>query len=77
MAFREDEPVVPQVVRVVEVVAEVLRDQHGHQVGRGHARGGVPGLGCGGWADGVHPELLTKLAPELDVVHAGNVTIWS
>jgi hypothetical protein len=77
MAFGEDEPVVPQVVRAIEVVAEVFRDQHGHQVGRGHARGGVPGLGGGRRPDGVHPELLAKLAPELDVVHAGNVTIWS
>ena len=36
VALREDQVVVPRVVRVVEVVAEVLREEHGHQVGRGH-----------------------------------------
>ncbi len=41
VALREDEPVVVRVVRVLEVVAQVLRQQDGHQVGRRHARGRV------------------------------------
>ena len=73
--LREDELVVPRVVRPVEVVAEVLGDEHRHQVGCRHPRAGMPGFRGGSGADGVHPELLTELAPELDVVHACNVTI--
>jgi hypothetical protein len=41
VALREDEVVVPRVVRVVEVVVQVLREQDGHEVGRGHRRGRV------------------------------------
>ena len=41
VALREDEPVVVGIARVVEVVAQVLRQQHRHQIGRRHARGRV------------------------------------
>jgi hypothetical protein len=51
VALREDEPVVVRVVGRVEVVAEVLVQQHRHQVGRGHRRGRVAGLGDGHAAD--------------------------
>ena len=67
MALREDEPVVVRVLRVVEVVAEVLREQHRHQVGGGHARGGMAGAGLRRRTDRVDPKLLPQLLPELDV----------
>ena len=44
VALGEDQVVVARVVRLVEVVAQVLGEQHGHQVGRGHRRGRVAGL---------------------------------
>jgi hypothetical protein len=69
MSLREDEPVVVRILRLREVVPEVLREQHRHQVGGRHARGRVTGLGGGGAADGVDPELLPELAPEIGVVH--------
>ena len=75
MALREDEPVVVRVVRVVEVVAQVLREQHGHQVGRGHARGRMPGARLRGRADRIDPELLPQLSPELDVVHGYDLSL--
>ena len=51
--------------RAVEVVAQVLREQHRHQVGRGHARGGMAGPGRRGAADRIDPQLLSQLTPEL------------
>ena len=68
MALREDEPVVVRILRVLEVVAQVLREQHGHQVGGGHPRGRMAGAGLRRGADRVDPQLLPQLAPELDVV---------
>ena len=53
--FREDQPVVVRVLRPVEVVPQVLGEQHRHQVGGGHARGGVARLRIGGAADRVDP----------------------
>ena len=44
MALREDQLVVLRVARAVEVVAEVLREQHRHEVGGGHGGGRVAGL---------------------------------
>ena len=41
----EDEMVVPRVVGFIEVVPEVLRQQDGHEVGRGHRRGRMARLG--------------------------------
>jgi hypothetical protein len=69
VALGEDEPVVVRVVRVVEVVAQVLREEDGHQVGRRHARGGMAGARLRRGPDRVDPELLPQLAPELNVVH--------
>jgi hypothetical protein len=74
VALGEDQVVVPRIVRAVEVVAEVLREQHRHQV-RGRHRGRrVPGLGdrCG--ADRVDAELLSQLAPKLGIAHAEEST---
>jgi hypothetical protein len=42
VSFGEDEVVVARVVRVVEVVAKVLREQDRHEVGPGHRRGRMP-----------------------------------
>ena len=70
MALREDQVVVPRVVRAVEVVAEVLREQHGHQVGGGHRGGRVAGFGDGRAADRVDAQLLAQLAPQLGVVQS-------
>ena len=36
MSLREDQPVVRRLLRVLVVVAEVVRHQHRHQVGGGH-----------------------------------------
>ena len=69
MSLREDEPVVVRVLRVGEVVSQVLGEQHRHQVGRGHARGRMAGLRRGGAAHRVDPQLLSELAPEIGVVH--------
>ena len=75
VALREDQVVVRRVVGLVEVVAQVLREQHRHQVGRRHRRGRVARLRCGGGADRVDAQLLAQLAPALRPVHAGNVTV--
>src|SRR4029450_6289521 len=72
-ALREDEPVVRRRLRRGEVVPQVPGQEHGHQGGGGHPGGGVPRLRGGRAAHGVDPKLLTELAPELDVVHVGNV----
>ena len=69
VALREDQVVVARVVRLVEVVAEVLREQHRHQVGGRHRRGRVAGLRDGGCADRIDAQLLPQLAPELGVGH--------
>ena len=74
VALREDQVVVAGVVRVVEVVAEVLREQDRHQVGGGHRGGRMPGLRDGGRADRVDAQLLAELTPEFRAFHAGNVT---
>ena len=66
--LREDQAVVGRVLRVVEVVAEMARDEHSHQVGCGHPRGRVPRLRCGRGADRVDAELLAEFA-ELSGVH--------
>ena len=75
MALREDEVVVPRIVRIVEVVPKVLREQDRHQVGGGHRRGRMPGLRDGGRADRVDAQLLAELTPEFRAFHAGNVTL--
>ncbi len=67
--LREDEPVVRRLVRPVEVVAQVLGQQHRHQVGWRHPGGRVARVRSCGAADRVDAELLTELTPELNVVH--------
>ncbi len=69
VALREDEMVVARVVRPVEVVAEVLGEQHRHQVGGRHRGRRMAGLRDGRGADRIHPELLSQLPPELDIGH--------
>ena len=70
VALREHEPVVRRQVGPVEVVAQVLGEQDRHQVGRGHPRRGVSGLGRRGATHRIDPELLSELTPELGAVHA-------
>src|SRR5439155_25714902 len=67
--FAEDQMVVMRVIRRGEVVAQVLRQQHGHQVGGGHRGSRVPGSGCGTASYGIDAQLLTNRAPELVVAH--------
>ena len=50
------------------VQPQVAVDQDGHQVGGGHRRRRVARAGGGRRADGVHPQLLAELAPEVGVV---------
>ena len=64
-----------RVLRVVEVVAEVLVEEDRHQVGRRHGGGRVARVRDGARADGVDAELLSQLAPALVIGHAGNVAI--
>ena len=69
VTLREDQVVVARVVRAVEVVAEVLGEQDGHQV-RGRHRGRwMARLGNGRRADRIDAQLLAKLAPELWIGH--------
>ncbi len=75
MTLREDEAVVVRIVRVLEVVAQVRREEHGHQVGRGHPRGRMPGAGLGRRPDRIDPELLSQLLPELDVGHGYDLSL--
>ncbi len=65
VALGEDEVVVGAVLRRVEVVAQVLREEHRHQVGRGHRGGRVAGVGGGGGADRVDSQLLGQLVQPL------------
>ncbi len=58
VALGEDEAVVAGVCGAVEVVAHVVGEQYGHQVGGGHRGGGVPGARGGGGADTVDAQLL-------------------
>src|SRR5215208_5006798 len=62
MPLGEDQMVVVRIPRVVEIVAQVTRQQHRHQVGRRHGRGRMARARGGGAADTVHAELLGQLA---------------
>jgi hypothetical protein len=55
--------IVAGVVGLVEVVAQVFRDQDGHQLGGGHRRGRVAGLRHRAGTNGVDPQLLRQLMP--------------
>src|SRR5438309_6495512 len=65
MALGEDQVVIGGGAWIVPVVDEVPRDQVGHQVGRGHGRGGMTGAGSGTRADAVDSQLLAELADEV------------
>ena len=67
--LREDQAVVRRSVGRVEVVAQMPGQQDGHQVGGRHPRRRMAGLRGGRAAHRVDPELLSELAPELNVVH--------
>src|SRR5690606_22999967 len=68
MPLGEDEPVVAGVARAVEVVPDVVGEQHGHHVGRGHRGRGVPGARGGRGPHAVHTQLLSELG-EFTGVH--------
>ena len=69
VSLGEDEVVVVRVPGIVEVVVEVLRHEHGHQVGRGHRRGGMARFRHVRGTNRVDPQLLSELSP---VVHFGH-----
>ena len=73
VALREDEPVVPRVVRRVEVVPEVRREEHGREVCGGHRRGRMPRARLGARANRIDPQLLSQLPPKLALVHQGSL----
>jgi hypothetical protein len=68
MALGEDQMVVAGVVRPVEGVAQMVRQQDGHQIRRRHRRRGVARTGGVGGPYGVHAKLLAHLA-QLIVIH--------
>src|SRR4029450_9067058 len=72
--LREHETVVRSGLRVCPVVAEMTVDEHGHEVGRRHAGGGVPRAGDGAGTDRVDAHLLPELPPALNRGHRCNVT---
>ena len=63
VALAEDQVVVARVIGVAEVVVQVLRHQHGHEVGRGHRRGRVAAPRGARGTDRVDPQLLPELVP--------------
>src|SRR4029453_2041602 len=71
----KDQPVVRGALRVVEVVAEVLVDEDGHEIGGGHGGGRMPRLRRRAAAHGIDAQLLSELAPALDVGHGGHSTV--
>ena len=73
VALREDQPVVPRVVRRVEVVPQVRREEHGREVGGRHRGGRVPGARLGARANRIDPQLLSQLPPKLALVHQGSL----
>ena len=66
MALGEDEVVVVGQLGVIEVVAQMASGEDGDQVGRGHARGRVPGSGLRARSDPIDPDLLSDLADEIE-----------
>ncbi len=68
VSLGQDEAVVAGVSGAVEVVAEVVCEQNGQQVGRGHRGRRVPGARGGGSADTVHAQLLAEIG-EFTGVH--------
>ena len=78
VALGEDQVVVGRVRRVGVVEPQVAVQQDGHQVGGRHRRGRVARARGGGAADGVDPQLLAELAPEVASL-AGHhaATSWS
>ena len=65
VALAEDQVVVARVLGVAEVVAQVSRHQHGHEVGGGHRGGRVAAPRGARGPDRVDPELLPELAPRV------------
>ena len=68
VALGEDEVVVGRVLGRGEVVAQVPREQHRHQVGGRHRGGRVAGAGGGGGADRVDAQLLGELVQLLAII---------
>jgi hypothetical protein len=62
MSLGEDEVIIVVGVRLVPVVAQVAADEHGEQVGGGHAGGRVARPGTRAGPDGVNTKLCGELA---------------
>ena len=73
VALGEDEVVVVRVLRLVVVVAQMARHEHGHEVGGGHGRGGVPGVGGGRCPDRIDAQALGKL---MDLFVGHRAFLW-
>ena len=73
VALGEDEPVVPGVVRRVEVVAQMPCEEDRREVGRRHRGRRVPGAGLRARPNRVDPQLLSQLPPKLALVHEGSL----
>ena len=63
VALAEDQMIVPRILWRAEVVVEVLRHEHGHEVGGRHRRRRVAAAGGAARADRVDADLLAELAP--------------
>ena len=63
VALAEDQMIVPRILRRAEVVVEVLRHEHGHEVGGRHRRRRVAAAGGAARADRVDADLLAELPP--------------
>jgi hypothetical protein len=61
MALGKDQPVVARVTGRGEVVAQVLGQQYGHEVGRRYRGCRVPGPRGGRGVHCIHSELLTQV----------------
>ena len=73
VSLGEDQVVVAGIVGAGEVVAQVLGEQHGHQVGGRHRRRRMARAGGVARPDRVDAELLSELAPEGGVIHTAIV----
>jgi hypothetical protein len=74
VALREDQPIVRRVAGVEEVVAKVLGQKHGHEVGRRQRRRRVTRVRRTAGANGVEPELSRKPLKGAEVSHDSDLS---
>src|SRR4051794_4538665 len=68
MSFRQHEPIVAAVVRILDVVAQVVGEEHRQQLRTRHRGGRMARPGGGGRADAVDGDLRGQVVPALRVV---------